>query len=172
MTSIAVIRDLIRHSLSDMQYTHCTMIFVISHLCYELADNGIFEVYFTFSHEFYSTGFRVPIHQALLVDVNAVVERFSKVDQALINRQMIQDGYRVSCRLQEACLQRKELMEVSPILCKLLDRLGHVENTMRSVFPSSSSVLESSVPNLRRFRMDTMMNNIDKLFANGYLQML
>ncbi|CAO3693270.1 unnamed protein product [Rhizopus stolonifer] len=157
----------IANILNDIDVNNTQLIFVISRLCYDLADNSIFEVYSTFSHEFYSTGFRAPIHQALLVDVNAVVERFSKVGQALINRQMIQDGYQISCRLQEAYLQRrpKELTEVSPILCKLLDRLGHVESTMRSVFPSSSSVLESSVPDLGRFGMDTMMNNIDKLFA-------
>lgn len=168
--------------------------FVISRLCYDLAENCIIQVYSTFSHEFYTKNeFRyrapnpdAPLNPAIVVDMKTMIEKYMQVGQYLLNQQMMQDGYLLSSKIQEAYLFKSTsdiVNKASSIWTTLaFERLKQIEKSVTSIFPQKqqsmiyehesgiqsahSLVSSDSVPGLGRFGMETMMNyNIDKLFA-------
>ncbi|KAG0747218.1 hypothetical protein G6F57_006489 [Rhizopus arrhizus] len=168
--------------------------FVISRLCYDLAENCIIQVYSTFSYEFYTKNeFRyrapnpdAPLNPTIVVDMKAMIEKYMQVGQYLLNQQMMQDGYLLSSKIQEAYLFKNTsniVNKASSIWTTLaFERLKQIEKSVTSIFPQKqqsmvyehesgiqsahSLVSSDSVPDLGRFGMETMMNyNIDKLFA-------
>ncbi|KAI9242974.1 Vps51/Vps67-domain-containing protein [Helicostylum pulchrum] len=124
-----------------------------SRLCYDLADNGIFQVYSLFSSQFckqpstpdhgtyHSPDLDSKIEPALIPDMNDTIESYLKTGQALLNKQMMQEGYRLSSRIQEAYLFMNitSVIQVSEIWYLVYNRLKYTENLVESVYPQSQN---------------------------------
>lgn len=127
------------------------LILVGSRLCYDLADNGIFYFYSTFSAEFYKTkdnpGYsydtEMNVDPHVIPDMNEIIDIYLKTGQALVNQQMVQEGYYLSSRIQEAYLftpiSSPTVQQISPIWHDVYDRLKYTENLMEVLYPSTQS---------------------------------
>lgn len=163
----------------------------ISRLCYDLADNSVYQTYTIFSYEFYiktqEVGYRAPsLDPAVIPDMNAVIEQCLNIGQSLLNQQIVYDGYRLSTRVQEAYLFREPssvVNQVSSIWITIFQQLKQIEVLMSALFPQqqqqqqqekdkdvedeASATLSTATEGVvERFGIDMMMNySIDKLFA-------
>lgn len=123
-----------------------------SRLCYDLADNGIFQVYSIFSSKLCkqrtkspkttSSSYRSPdleskIEPRVIPDMNDIIECYLQTGQALLNKQMMQEGYRLSTKIQEAYLLSNitNVSQVSEIWYLVFNRLKYTEKLVEAVYP-------------------------------------
>lgn len=129
-----------------------------SRLCYDLADNGIFQMYSTFSSKFCKkkqekekTSYRSPdmdvnIDPRVIPDMNEMIECYLKTGQTLLNKQMMQEGYRISSRIQEAYLYKPTSVsvdQVSEIWHFCFNRLKYTERLVETLYPQELPALSS-----------------------------
>jgi hypothetical protein len=129
-----------------------------SRLCYDLADNGIFQVYSTFSSKFckkqkqqqyyqspYNTAdLEENIEPRVIPDMNDIIEYYLKTGQTLLNKQMMQEGYTLSTKIQQAYLYLSEtttnsVTQVSEIWFLVYNRLKYTEKLVEAVYPQQQS---------------------------------
>lgn len=124
------------------------MLLVGSRLCYDLADNGIFQTYSTFSttffknqslpkNEYRSPDLETRIEPRVVPDMNDSIECYLKTGQTLLNMQMMQDGYLLSTNIQEAYLNSPSapVSQVSEIWYLVLNRIKYIEKLVEAVYP-------------------------------------
>ncbi|KAG0173427.1 Vacuolar protein sorting-associated protein 51 [Apophysomyces sp. BC1034] len=120
---------------------------VNSRLCHDFAETMILQIYNQFSVLFprSKTESRQHIEEALntplLTDANEMIELCLTKGQRLLNEQMMQDGYRLSARIQEFYLnytedkQQSEPSCVSEIWRTILLQLQSMEQLMQLIYP-------------------------------------
>lgn len=119
-----------------------------SRLCYDLADNGILQVYSTFSSTMYkkqasntnyynTSNFEANIEPWVIPDMNAIIEFYLKTGQTLINKQMMQDGYLLSTKIQEAYLYSPSspVSQVSEVWFLVFNKIKYTERLVEAVYP-------------------------------------
>ncbi|GAN04975.1 conserved hypothetical protein [Mucor ambiguus] len=153
---------------SRLEYVHKTskldtpslqiIMLVGSRLCYDLADIGIFQVYSTFSSKFCKkqqnqkkTSYSSPDLDAnmdprVIPDMNEIIECYLKTGQTLLNKQMMQEGYRISSRIQEAYLYKPAssaivVDHVSEIWHYCFNRLKYTEHLVEILYPQEQPAL-------------------------------
>ncbi|CAO3690186.1 unnamed protein product [Rhizopus microsporus] len=182
-----VFQSVVKNVILDRHLLQIVML-AISRLCYDLADNSVYQTYTIFSYEFYiktqEVGYRAPsLDPAVIPDMNAVIEQCLNIGQSLLNQQIVYDGYRLSTRVQEAYLFREPssvVNQVSSIWITIFQQLKQIEVLMSALFPQqqqeekdkdvedeASATLSTATEGVvERFGIDMMMNySIDKLFA-------
>ncbi|CEI94975.1 hypothetical protein RMCBS344292_09176 [Rhizopus microsporus] len=182
-----VFQSVAKNVILDRHLLQIVML-AISRLCYDLADNSVYQTYTIFSYEFYiktqEVGYRAPsLDPTVIPDMNAVIEQCLNIGQSLLNQQIVHDGYRLSTRVQEAYLFREPssaVNQVSPIWITIFQQLKQIEVLMSALFPQqqqqekdkdvedeASATLSTATEGvIERFGIDMMMNySIDKLFA-------
>lgn len=131
-----------------------------SRLCYDLADNGIFQMYSTFSSKFCKkqqkqkeARYRSPDLDAnmdprVIPDMNEMIECYLKTGQNLLNKQIMQEGYRISSRIQEAYLYKPTTSvtvvdHVSQIWHYCFNRLKYTERLVETLYPQEQPALSA-----------------------------
>lgn len=145
-----------------------------SRLCYDLADNGIFHIYSTFSSQFCkpvvvvtnnNSTYSSPdpedakIEPNLIPDMNQTIELYLKTGQTLLNKQMMQEGYRLSARIQESYLfsTLTSVTHVSEIWYLVYNRLKYTERLVESIYPPA----HPSPPSKRPPSLDNSESDYD-----------
>lgn len=134
-----------------------------SRLCYDLADTGIFKLYSTFSSEFYKArsknerkNYHSPdldsnIEPRVISDMNDMIELYLNKGQTLLNQQMMQEGYRLSTKIQEAYLLKTlsttPVHQVSEIWFLVYNRLKYTEKLVEAVYPQHQTTSRTSFDN-------------------------
>ncbi|KAI8636052.1 exocyst complex component Sec5-domain-containing protein [Parasitella parasitica] len=139
------------HKTSKLDQRSLQIIILVgSRLCYDLADNGIFQTYSAFSSKFCKkqedqerTSYRSPdmdasIDPRVIPDMNEMIEIYLETGQALFNKQMMQEGYRISSRIQEAYLYYRStsgsVEQVSEIWHFCFNRLKYTERLVEALY--------------------------------------
>ncbi|KAI8882381.1 hypothetical protein K501DRAFT_221225 [Backusella circina FSU 941] len=131
------------------------LMLVGSRIFYDLADNGIYQVYSVFSIKFnqdqsnsHDENYPSPnnaMDPRVIPDMNDMIERYLSSGQIQLNKQMMQDGYQLSSRLQEAYLfgnmndSDEQPSQVSNIWHDIAKRMRYIENLVELVYPQQSS---------------------------------
>ncbi|KAL9546973.1 hypothetical protein MBANPS3_006396 [Mucor bainieri] len=149
------------HKTSKLDTPSLQIIMLVgSRLCYDLADNGIFQMYSTFSSKFCKnqqkqkeTSYRSPDLDAnmdprVIPDMNEMIECYLKTGQTLLNKQMRQEGYRISSRIQEAYLYKPAIAatvvdHVSEIWHYCFNRLKYTERLVETLYPQEQPALSA-----------------------------
>ncbi|ORZ02980.1 Vps51/Vps67-domain-containing protein [Syncephalastrum racemosum] len=108
--------------------THDTSLVVGSRLCYDLADNGIVQVYQSV--------------EGCEEDLQHVVEDYLRKGQALLNEQTLYDGFTLSSMIQQHYLNRPsghEVTRVSPVWKDVLLRLQYADQLVQAIFSQASA---------------------------------
>lgn len=127
-------------------------------MCYDLADTGIFKLYSAFSSEFYKAkserdNYHAPdlnlnIEPCIIHDMNDIIELYLSKGQALLNQQMMQEGYRLSSKIQEAYLFKTPsttpVHQVSEIWFLVYNRLKYTEKLVEAVYPQHQTTSRTS----------------------------
>ncbi|CEP07030.1 hypothetical protein [Parasitella parasitica] len=144
------------------------IILVGSRLCFDVADNGIIQMYSTFSSKFCKkqqdqerNSYRSPemdagIDPRVIPDMNEMIESYLRTGQALLNEQTMQEGFRMSSRIQEAYLcydtaSSSTVEQVSEIWRFCFHRLQYTERLVETLYPqeqpphSSRGSIEDSI---------------------------
>lgn len=150
------------HKINELDQASLQILMLVgSRLCYDLADNGIFQTYSTFSSTFFkrqslpkneyrSPDFETRIEPRIVPDMNVIIECYLKTGQTLLNMQMMQDGYRLSTNIQEAYLYSPSaaVSQVSEIWFLVFNRIKYIEKLVESVYPQQQNTPHrSSVDN-------------------------
>ncbi len=119
-----------------------------SRLCYDLADNGIFQAYSVFSstmckkqpqitNSYNPNNFEANIEPRVIPDMNNVIERYLKTGQVLLNMQMMQDGYFLSTKIQEAYLYSSSspVSQVTEVWFLVSNKIKYTERLVEAVYP-------------------------------------
>ncbi|KAL7335360.1 hypothetical protein PS15p_200846 [Mucor circinelloides] len=149
------------HKTSKLDQPSLQIIMLVgSRLCYDLADNGIFQLYSAFSSKFCKnqqerkeTHYRSPDLDAnmdprVIPDMNEMIECYLKTGQTLLNKQMMQEGYRISSRIQEAYLYKPTTSatvvdHVSEIWHYCFNRLKYTERLVETLYPQEQPDLSA-----------------------------
>ncbi|KAI8087890.1 Vps51/Vps67-domain-containing protein [Gilbertella persicaria] len=109
---------------------------VASRLCYDLADSGIFQIYDD------------SVDPQVIPDLNNSIECLLKIGQKLLNSHMMQEGYYLSARIQEAYLEStftKPVHQVSEVWYLAYNRLKYTERLAEVVYPQYQPQARGSV---------------------------
>ncbi|KAI7897693.1 Vps51/Vps67-domain-containing protein [Cokeromyces recurvatus] len=137
------------------------LVLVCSRLCYDLADNGIFQLYSVFSAKFckqqdkqtYSfSDVETNIDPCIISDMNEMIDYYLNTGQTLLNKQVMQEGYELSNRIQEAYfipipLSIPPIRQVSTIWFFIHQRINYIERLMEAIYPQSRRSIDSTVSN-------------------------
>ncbi|KAG2207938.1 hypothetical protein INT47_010922, partial [Mucor saturninus] len=142
------------HKTSELDKASLQILMLVgSRLCYDLADNGIFQVYSIFSSRFCKQRTKAPktssnspyrspdlnakIEPRVIPDMNNMIEGYLQTGQTLLNKQMMQEGYRLSTKIQEAYLLSTltNVSQVSEIWYLVFNRLKYTERLVEAVYP-------------------------------------
>ncbi|KAF7722264.1 Vacuolar protein sorting-associated protein 51 [Apophysomyces ossiformis] len=128
-----------------------TIMLTNSRLCQDIAESMVLLIYNHFSELFYqakaenSQHIKQVLEKSLLKDANEVIEYCLSKGQWLLNEQIMQDGYRLSARIQEFYLTYVESSwptttdSFSDVWNIVLQQLQSMDQLMKSVYPQLSA---------------------------------
>lgn len=135
------------HKTSKLDKSSLQILMLVgSRLCYDLADNGIFQVYSFFSSRFckqqqqqqQNYNLDESIEPRIIPDMNDMIEYYLQTGQTLLNKQIMQEGFRLSTKIQQAYLTlptTTAVSQVSEIWFLVFNRLKYTERLVEAVYP-------------------------------------
>ncbi|KAI9481451.1 MAG: exocyst complex component Sec5-domain-containing protein [Benjaminiella poitrasii] len=138
------------------------LVLVGSRLCYDLADNGIFQLYSIFSSKFCKqqtdkNSYHLAdvedanIDPRIIPDMNNMIDCYLKTGQTLLNKQLVQEGYDLSSRIQQAYLITAPsslslpIHQISSIWIFIHHRIKYIERLVEAIYPQHQSQVRHSM---------------------------
>ncbi|KAI9488032.1 exocyst complex component Sec5-domain-containing protein [Zychaea mexicana] len=117
------------------------MLIVGSRLCYDLADQGIPQIYASVSKELSKDNGE--LDQIITADAQEVADRFSRKGQSLLNEETMQEGYTFSSSIEKEYLRPHRGTEapkgVSNVWQTMFERVHYIEQLVETVYSQATS---------------------------------
>ncbi|KAI8385779.1 Vps51/Vps67-domain-containing protein [Blakeslea trispora] len=117
------------------------LVLIASRLCYDLADSNIFQLYSAFSFHFCKQpeqGSKSHLMDPRVIpDLNDNIDHMLNTGQDLINKYMMQEGYELATKIQEAYLYSaftKPVCQISEVWYLTFNRLKHTEKLVDIIY--------------------------------------
>ena len=113
-----------------------------SRLCYDLAEQGISQIYARLSKEL-NVADNSTMNQIITVDAQEMMESFSRKGQSLLDEETMQEGYILSSSIEKEYLRPLRPVDapkqVSGVWQSMFDRVRYLEQLMEIVYPQATS---------------------------------
>ncbi|KAI8348434.1 exocyst complex component Sec5-domain-containing protein [Choanephora cucurbitarum] len=118
------------------------LVLIASRLCYDLADSHIFQLYSVFSFHFCKQSSKHKqsdnlMDPRVIPDLNDTIDHMLNTGQDLLNRHMMQEGYELATKIQEAYLYSsfsKPICQISEVWYLTLNRLKYTEKLVDVIY--------------------------------------